>query len=73
MHEDQSLDAAGLKQGMHVVIEPGAAPLSSEITLSVTHHNPVTKWTDMELTVDKSTKLSTFLQVILKKASLQGN
>ena len=72
VHEDQTLQDVGLQQGMRVVIEPGASPSSNQITLRITHDKAATKWTDLELIVDRTLTVAGLLGLVIQKAQLEG-
>ncbi len=72
VHEQQSIDSAGLQQGMRLVLEPGAAPLSSQITLTFTPGNPTSDKPDLELMVDRNITVQECLACMITKAQLKG-
>ena len=71
--EHVTVEEVGLRQGMHVIVEPGPAPTSNQITVHVTHHHAATKWDDLELIVERDLKIGDFQKLILDKAGLEGN
>ncbi|XP_077978745.1 ubiquitin carboxyl-terminal hydrolase 40-like [Glandiceps talaboti] len=73
LHEKQSIAAAGLTQGLRLVIEPGAPPKTNEITLTFTPGDPSSKNPDMEIMVDKKISVDKCLKLMLEKAGLEGN
>ncbi len=73
VHEQQSIETAGLQQGMRLVLEPGVAPLSSQITLTFTPGNPASDVPDLEVMVDRNITVQECLTCMITKAQLKGS
>ncbi|XP_070564811.1 LOW QUALITY PROTEIN: ubiquitin carboxyl-terminal hydrolase 40-like [Ptychodera flava] len=69
LHENQSMTAAGITQGLQLVFEPGAPPRTNQITITFTPD----KKADMEIIVDKNITVEKFLKLMLNKCELEGH
>ena len=74
VHEEQSIDSAGLLQGMRLVLEPGAAPLGTQMTLTFTPPagDPGSEQCHLEVMVDMKLTVQDCLTLMRNKAQLTG-
>ena len=72
MHEEQSIESAGLQQGMRLVLETGLAPTGTQMTLTFTPGNPGSDKNDMEVIVDMKLTVQDCLTLMKNMAELEG-
>ncbi|KAL4222900.1 ubiquitin-like protein-specific protease [Mactra antiquata] len=70
IHEELSIFEAGITQGSHLVLEPGPAPKSDEITLSFTCESSSSGPDYSEVIVKQSSTVNYCLQCILNRANI---
>ncbi|XP_060557889.1 LOW QUALITY PROTEIN: ubiquitin carboxyl-terminal hydrolase 40-like [Ruditapes philippinarum] len=70
LHEEQSIFEAGITQGSHLVLEPGPAPESNEMTLSFTCELSMSGPDYSEVMVKKNITVASCLQCILERAKI---
>lgn len=68
LYENLTLVDANIVKGTSLVIEPGPAPSSNQMTLTFTPGDPSSDLVDMEITVDKMTTVGDCLQCVILKA-----
>ena len=72
MHEEQSIESAGLQQGMRLVLEAGLAPMGTQMTLTFTPDNSASDTNDMEVIVDMKLTVQDCLTLMRNMAELEG-
>lgn len=77
MHEEQTIESAGLRQGMRLVLEAGAAPLGTQITLGFTPPLPpgpatVSDPGTLEVIVDLNCTVQACLTLMCRRTGLNG-
>ena len=72
VHEEQSMESAGLQQGMRLVLEAGPAPVGTQMTLTFTAGHAASDKSDNEVIVDMKLTVRECLTIMRNKADLQG-
>ena len=72
VHEEQSIESAGLQQGMRLVLEAGLAPMGTQMTLTFTPGNSASDTNDMEVIVDMKLTVQDCLTLMRNMAGLEG-
>lgn len=70
IHEELTVFEAGITQGSRLVLEPGPAPQSDEITLSFTCESSMSGPDYSEVMVKRNSTIGDCLQCILKRANI---
>jgi ubiquitin carboxyl-terminal hydrolase 40 len=69
LHENQSLDQAGVDQGHRIILEPGLAPTAKQLVLRCVVSRGSKEW---EVTVDRSNTVAECCQAMVQAAGLEG-
>ncbi|XP_046546355.1 ubiquitin carboxyl-terminal hydrolase 40-like [Haliotis rubra] len=73
LHEQQTVYEAGLLGDVCLVLEPGKAPETNQITLTFTPHDPQNDLPDIEITVEKADTVRDCLRKMLEQAGFTGD
>ncbi|XP_071102445.1 ubiquitin carboxyl-terminal hydrolase 40-like isoform X2 [Haliotis cracherodii] len=73
LHEEQTVYEAGLLGDVCLVLEPGKAPDTNQITLTFTPYDPKNDLHDIELTVEKADTVEGCLKNMVERAGFTGD
>lgn len=72
VYESHTINEANISKGSNLVLEPGPAPSTNQITLTFTPGDPSGNLSDIEVTLDKMNTVDQCLQCMILKAGFSG-